>query len=55
VPAAKVSTYAYVNPIIAVFLAGFCSTSRSTGGWPPAPESSSGVAVVNAARIRVKN
>jgi len=22
--------------------AGFCSTSRSTGGWPPAPESSSG-------------
>jgi drug/metabolite transporter (DMT)-like permease len=55
VPAAKVSTYAYVNPIIAVFL-GWLVLDESLD-WRMAAGTGiilGGVAVVNAARIRVK-
>jgi drug/metabolite transporter (DMT)-like permease len=55
VPAAKVSTYAYVNPIIAVFLGWL--VLDETLDWRMAVGTGiilGGVAVVNAARIRVK-
>ena len=54
VPAAKVSTYAYVNPIIAVFL-GWLILDEALD-WRIAAGTGiilGGVAVVNAARIRV--
>ena len=55
VPAAKVSTYAYVNPIIALFLGWLCLgealTTRMGAGTAVIL---GGVAVVNAARVRVR-
>jgi len=56
VPAAKVSTYAYVNPIIAVFLGWLVLDERLD--WRMALGTGvilGGVAVVNAARIRVRS
>jgi drug/metabolite transporter (DMT)-like permease len=55
VPAAKVSTYAYVNPIIAVFLGWLVLDEKLD--WRMAAGTGiilGGVAVVNAARIRVR-
>jgi len=55
VPAAKVSTYAYVNPIIAVFLGWL--VLDETLDWRMALGTAvilGGVAVVNAARVRTR-
>jgi drug/metabolite transporter (DMT)-like permease len=55
VPAAKVSTYAYVNPVIAVFL-GWLFLDEPIG-WRMAVGTAvilGGVAAVNAARVRIR-
>jgi drug/metabolite transporter (DMT)-like permease len=56
VPAAKMSTYAYVNPVIAVFLGWL--VLEETLDWRIALGTGvilAGVAVVNAARIRFRS
>jgi len=55
VPAAKVSTYAYVNPIIAVLLGWLClGEAMTTRMGVGTAVILGGVAVVNAARVRLR-
>ena len=51
VPTAKVGTYAYVNPIIAVFV-GWCFGEPFTPGFSPASRSSSSASIWSAATMR---